>query len=547
MVHAIGRVPSAEPVTEEEHVEPQVGRRAAEAAAPTADRDAPEDAAARHAAVDAVMSASRALVAARSASRALVAVAARSLAGTGEEVTARRRPELERLLASVPLDEQRAIAASLCRLAAAAGEPADGEWDAVARVAVRAPDGDLAAGSPARRDPPGRGRSGRGAREDRGGDTGSSRPWAIPFVVRGGALLSGFLVFRFAPEAEDHGTDAAIAAVDQNPRGMRFRAVVVKIVASATTIGSRGSGGRESPTGQIGAGFGSLLARALDLGPADSRVAVASGIGAGIGSISSAPLGGAVLAAEILYREDFDPTVLVPSLFSSIVGFSIFGAVEGCTPVFGFVSGHHFVHPLQLVWFAPFGILGMLVGDAAQAMSHAGVEGAPVVDEAGRFAGTVSVTWCAGLDPSLPIACCIDSTAPTVHVTERLDAALDALAASGDHWVCVVEAARRVVGTLAVPDLVTAHRRALTTGLRRIGELGRSEARGPFEIVVAPGSRLGGVALHDGALPRGLVVTTLERAGEAVAPGGSTILVAGDRLTVVGSATALGAFEDAVA
>ena len=99
-----------------------------------------------------------------------------------------------------------------------------------------------------------------------------SRPWALPLVVGLGALLGAILVFRFAPDAEGHGTDAAISAVHHNPRGIRFRTVIVKIVASALTIGSGGSGGREGPTGQISAGFASLLARELDLSPADARI-----------------------------------------------------------------------------------------------------------------------------------------------------------------------------------------------------------------------------------------------------------------------------------
>jgi CIC family chloride channel protein len=186
--------------------------------------------------------------------------------------------------------------------------------------------------------------------------------WALPLIVGGGALLGGILVFTIAPEAEGHGTDAAISAVHQNPRGVRFRTVIVKIIASALTIGSGGSGGREGPTGQISAGFGSLLARILDLEPADARIAVATGIGSGIGSIFSAPLGGAVLAAEILYRDDFDPAALLPSFVASGVGFAVFGSIEGFTPLFGFEDHYQFADPSRLIWFAVIGIIGGLIG-----------------------------------------------------------------------------------------------------------------------------------------------------------------------------------------
>ncbi|MGH2464283.1 MAG: chloride channel protein, partial [Candidatus Limnocylindrales bacterium] len=131
------------------------------------------------------------------------------------------------------------------------------------------------------------------------GITAAARPWAIPLVTGLGGLIAGVIVFRFAPEAEGHGTDAAIAAIHHDPRGIRSRIPLVKLVASAVTIGSGGSGGREGPTAQIGAGFGSFLARLLDLDARDARIAVSCGMGAGIGAIFRAPLGGAVLAAEI--------------------------------------------------------------------------------------------------------------------------------------------------------------------------------------------------------------------------------------------------------
>ena len=188
-----------------------------------------------------------------------------------------------------------------------------------------------------------------------------ARPWALPLIVGLGALLGAVLVYRFAPDAEGHGTDAAISAVHHNPRGIRFRTVIVKIVASALTIGSGGSGGREGPTGQISAGFASLLARELDLNPSDARTAVVTGIGSGIGAIFGAPLGGAVLATEILYRDDYDGTALLPCFIASIIGYVIFASVVGFTPLFGF-HNYHFTDPVNLPWFALIGVLGGFIG-----------------------------------------------------------------------------------------------------------------------------------------------------------------------------------------
>ncbi|AOW94313.1 chloride channel protein [Rhodococcus sp. WMMA185] len=192
---------------------------------------------------------------------------------------------------------------------------------------------------------------------------GFERPWAIPLVVCLGGLVSGILVFKLAPEAEGHGTDAAIDAVHRDPRMIRVRVVLVKIVASAVTIGSGGSGGREGPTAQISAGFGSLLARRLDLSPRDGRIAVAVGIGSGIGAIFGAPLGGAVLCCTIPYREDFDFDVLIPAFVTSIVSYAVFGRLVGFGPLFGTAAEEYvFVAPLELVWFALIGVLGGLVG-----------------------------------------------------------------------------------------------------------------------------------------------------------------------------------------
>jgi CIC family chloride channel protein len=195
------------------------------------------------------------------------------------------------------------------------------------------------------------------------GSPGFRRPWAIPLVTTGGALVSACIVAKFAPEAEGHGTDSAIEAVHTDPRAIRTRAVLVKLVSSALTIGSGGSAGREGPTAQISAGFGSLLTRRLDLSDADGRIAVSLGIGSGIGAIFGAPLGGAVLAASIVYREDFDYQALIPGFITSATAYTVFGSILGFDPLFGFVAGgYQFHQPAQLGWFVLIGVVAAAIG-----------------------------------------------------------------------------------------------------------------------------------------------------------------------------------------
>lgn len=187
------------------------------------------------------------------------------------------------------------------------------------------------------------------------------RPWFLPLLTTLGGLLSGILVFRLAPEAEGHGTDAAIGAFHQG-KSIRARIPLIKLVASAITIGTGGSAGREGPAAQISAGFGSLLATLLRLDAQDRRIALATGIGAGIGAIFRAPLGGAILAAEILYKDDLEVEAIIPALMASIVGYSVFGLWSGWNPIFATPLNLAFTSPPQLLFYVVLGVLCGSVG-----------------------------------------------------------------------------------------------------------------------------------------------------------------------------------------
>ncbi|HEX5573626.1 MAG TPA: chloride channel protein, partial [Nitrososphaeraceae archaeon] len=111
------------------------------------------------------------------------------------------------------------------------------------------------------------------------------RPWLLPLICGLGGLLVGLITTRFSPESEGHGTDAVIDAYHYKSGNIRARVPLVKAVASSITIGSGGSGGTEGPAGQIAAGLGSVIGKLFKLNEDERRIAVAAGLGAGIGSI----------------------------------------------------------------------------------------------------------------------------------------------------------------------------------------------------------------------------------------------------------------------
>lgn len=150
------------------------------------------------------------------------------------------------------------------------------------------------------------------------------RPWLIVLLPALGGLLSGLLVYIFAPEAEGHGMDATIRAFHHFGGVVRGRVPFVKGLASVITIGSGGSGGREGPIAQIGGGFGSWVASKLGLDVRQRRVFMLAGTAGGIGAIFRAPLGGAVSTVELLYKEDFESSAIIPCVISSVTAYTLF-------------------------------------------------------------------------------------------------------------------------------------------------------------------------------------------------------------------------------
>ncbi len=195
-----------------------------------------------------------------------------------------------------------------------------------------------------------------------GGWSPAERPWLLLLVLPGAGLLVGWIVTTFAPEAEGHGTDAVISAYHRKGAVLHPRVIPIKLIASALTIGSGGSAGREGPVAHISAGFASYLSQFLRLPTLDRRILVISGMAAGIGGMFRAPLGAAIFAIEVLYSEnDYESEALIPAIMSSIVAYVVNASLTGWYPMFR-TDIEPFTAPRELVAYLLLGFVLAMVG-----------------------------------------------------------------------------------------------------------------------------------------------------------------------------------------
>ena len=185
--------------------------------------------------------------------------------------------------------------------------------------------------------------------------------WILPAI---GGILSGVIVYKLAPEAEGHGTDAVIRAFHRMRGKVRWRVPFVKTVASAITIGSGGSAGREGPIAQIGSGVGAIIADVLKLSDKDRRILLVCGVAGGIGSIFRAPFGGALFGVEVLYKKDAELDAIIPAFVSSITAFTVFEVLMSHVSSLKFASTPIFIatnvglkSPVELFFHSLTGVL----------------------------------------------------------------------------------------------------------------------------------------------------------------------------------------------
>ncbi|HEY6878258.1 MAG TPA: chloride channel protein, partial [Polyangiales bacterium] len=186
------------------------------------------------------------------------------------------------------------------------------------------------------------------------------RPWLLAVVPALGALISGLLTAG-VPAVRGGGTDAMIEAFHHHGGRLSPRAIWRKALASVATLASGGAGGREGPTMFIGGALGAWVADLMRTSARERRLLLVAGAAAGISAVFRTPLGAALLAVEVLYRDGFESDALVPSILASVVSYSVVISIFGESTLFGPLPRFPF-HPAHLPLYVLLALSVSLLG-----------------------------------------------------------------------------------------------------------------------------------------------------------------------------------------
>jgi len=183
--------------------------------------------------------------------------------------------------------------------------------------------------------------------------------WALLLLPMLGGLCSGLIVGLFCRPTRAHGTAVLVDSFHHFGAELSLRDSVLKALAAVCVISMGGSVGKEAVIAVLSAALGSTIAKLLKLTRQERRLFLIAGCAAGIGAIFQCPLGGALFATTVLYRDlEIEAGALMPAIIASVTSYSIFMAFGG--------YGHHlldgtgklsFTHPVELIAYAGLGIV----------------------------------------------------------------------------------------------------------------------------------------------------------------------------------------------
>jgi CIC family chloride channel protein len=189
-------------------------------------------------------------------------------------------------------------------------------------------------------------------------------PWAenihILLAPAVGMVVVSWMVRRWAPEAQGHGVPEVQYAIRMLGGRIRARVAAIKALASAISIGSGGSVGREGPIVQIGSSLGSTVGQVIGLGPGQTRIMVAAGAAGAIAATFNAPIAGVMFAMEVILG-NFASRSFGLVVIASVTSTAISQAFLGREPAFRLVESFTLVSEWEFLLYLALGVFTGLI------------------------------------------------------------------------------------------------------------------------------------------------------------------------------------------
>ncbi len=181
--------------------------------------------------------------------------------------------------------------------------------------------------------------------------------WKL-FVPAGAGLIIGPLIYFFK-ELKGHGVPEVMDAVVTKAGRLPPLTFLLKTLASAVTIASGGSVGREGPIVMIGASMGSNMGQLFGTSTQRMRTFVACGAAAGIAATFNAPIAGVIFSLEIIMGEialeHFSPIVISSVIATAISRWLLGDILSFIVPIYRLASFQ------ELASYAILGLVAALV------------------------------------------------------------------------------------------------------------------------------------------------------------------------------------------
>lgn len=332
----------------------------------------------------------------------------------------------------------------------------------------------------------------------------------------------------------------------------------LKAIATASTLGGRGSGGIFMPSLFIGATSGSAFALVASqlwtISTVSSGAFALVGMAATFAAVAHAPLTSILIVFEITG----DYGLVLPLMLATAVATVLSGRVRPLS-AYSAVLARMGVHPVEAevtdlldtvtvsdtMTRAPdTASPAASLGEAQGILNRTRLRSVPVVDDS-RLLGILTesdIVRAGGPSDQVTVREAMTPEPSTVNSHVPVSEALERLATLGVGQLPVVDRDRsdRLVGVFTRENVVAAYHNALGARSRSVvrsqsRDLSRTPDASFFELVIPAGSVADGRRVAEVGWPEGCVVVSVHRGSSLLVPTGNTVLQASDAIIAFGS------------